>query len=125
MPSHIFAPLGMTHTSLEQPSSLKESLSTGYELVGDQIDMTTPLREHAGRGYRVPNGAAYSTVDDLAKFASFLMGYGPEGVLKTSSLQHVVDQVVVSSNSRMTEGYGIRVMVRRREGYVAFGHGET
>jgi hypothetical protein len=65
----------------------------------------------------------YTTVGDLAKFASFLMGNEPESVLKTASLQHDLDQVIVSSNSRMTEGYGLGFVVRRRASYVAFGHG--
>jgi CubicO group peptidase (beta-lactamase class C family) len=65
----------------------------------------------------------YTTVGDLAKFASFLMGNEPESVLKTASLQHDLDQVIVSSNSRMIEGYGLGFVVRRRASYVAFGHG--
>ena len=123
VPSHIFAPLGMTHTALELTPTLQAHLASGYELAGDEVDAATPLREQAGRGYRVPNGAMYTTVSDLAKFASFLMGNGPESVLKTASLQHDLDQVVVSSNSRLTEGYGLGFMVKRRDGYVAFGHG--
>lgn len=123
VPAHIFAPLGMTHTALQLTPALQAHLSSGYELAGDKVDAATPLSEQAGRGYRVPNGAMYTTVGDLAKFASFLMGNGPESVLKTASLQHDLDQVMVSSNSRMTEGYGLGFMVRRRAGYVAFGHG--
>lgn len=71
----------------------------------------------------MPNGAVYTTVGDLAKFASFLMGNGPDDVLKITSLHHDLDQVIVPSNSRMTEGYGLGFMVRRRAEYVAFGHG--
>lgn len=74
---------------------------------GDKVDTGTPLREQAGRGYRASNGAMYTTVGDLAKFASLLMGNRPESVLKSASLQHDVDLVIVPSNSRMTEGYGL------------------
>jgi D-alanyl-D-alanine carboxypeptidase len=123
VPAHIFAPLGMTHTALQLTPALQAHLSSGYELDGDRVDAATPLREQAGRGYRVPNGAVYTTVGDLARFASFLMGNGPERVLKTASLEHDLDQVIVPSNSRMTEGYGLGFMVRRRDTYVAFGHG--
>ena len=123
VPSHIFAPLGMNHTALELTPALRAHLSRGYEVDGDKVDAATPLREQAGRGYRVPNGGMYTTVGDLAKFASFLMGNGPESVLKTASLQHDLDQVVVASNSRLTEAYGLGFMVKRRIGYVAFGHG--
>ena len=123
VPTHIFAPLRMTHTALELTPTLQSHLFTGYEFDGDKVDAATPLREQAGRGYRVPNGAMYTTVGDLAKFASFLMGYGPDNVLKIATLQHDLDQVVVSSNSRLTEGYGLGFMTKRRDGYVAFGHG--
>ena len=123
VPSHIFKPLGMTHTALESNPTLQAHLASGYELGGDGVDSATPLREQAGRGYRVPNGAVYTTVGDLAKFASFLMGNGPDDVLKITSLHHDLDQVIVPSNSRMTEGYGLGFKVRRRAEYVAFGHG--
>ncbi len=123
VPSHIFAPLGMTHTALELTPALHAHLASGYEVEGDKVDTATPLREQAGRGYRVPNGAMFTTVGDLAKFASFLMGNGPEVVLKAASLQHDLDQVIVPSNSRMTEGYGLGFMVRRRDRYVVLGHG--
>lgn len=123
IPSHIFVPLGMAHTALELTPELQAHLSVGYEFEGDEVNTAVPLHEHAGRGYRVPNGAMYSTVGDLANFASFLMGKGPEIALKAASLQHDLDQVIVPSNSRMTEGYGLGFMVRRRDRYVAFGHG--
>ena len=123
IPSHIFKPLGMTHTALELTPEAQPHLAKGYEVTADGVDTATPLREQAGRGYRVPNGAAYTTVGDLAKFASFLMGNGPDEVLKINSLHQDLDQVIVPANSRMTEGYGLGFMVRRRTDYVAFGHG--
>jgi CubicO group peptidase (beta-lactamase class C family) len=89
---------------------------------GDRTDTETPLREQLGRGYKVPNGTAYTNVKDLARFASFLMGKGPESALKATSLEQDLDQIEVSSNSWLTGGYGLGFMVTRRDGYVAFGH---
>jgi CubicO group peptidase (beta-lactamase class C family) len=71
----------------------------------------------------VPNGAIYTTVGDLARFVSFLMGQGPESVLKTSSLDHFQKQLVVPADIGLTSGYGIGFQVERRDNYVAFGHG--
>jgi CubicO group peptidase (beta-lactamase class C family) len=90
---------------------------------GGKINTETPRREQAGRGYKVPNGAIYTTVTDLARFASFLMGNGPDIVLKTRSLGQYLDQIEVPSNSRLSEGYGLGFVVMRRDQYTAFGHG--
>lgn len=123
VPEHIFKPLGMIHTALELNPEIRPHLSGGYELQGKNMDAATSLREQTGRGYKVPNGAIYTTVGDLARFASLLMGDGPDSVLKTTSLGRYLDQVEVPSNSRLSQGYGLGFMVMRRDNYVAFGHG--
>jgi CubicO group peptidase (beta-lactamase class C family) len=88
------------------------------------VDSATPQREHeTGRGYKVPNGAIYTTVGDLARFASFLMGQGPESVLKPASLERFQMQTLVPADIGLTSGYGIGFEVERRDGYVAVGHG--
>ena len=122
VPAHIFEPLGMTHSALQLNPQIASHLSKGYDLVKGKIDAETPQREQAGRGYKVPNGAIYTTVGDLARFSSFLMGNGPENVLKTASLQQYLDQVIVPANARLTQGYGVGFVVERRANYVAFGH---
>jgi CubicO group peptidase (beta-lactamase class C family) len=123
LPKHIFEPLGMAHTALELKPAIQPHLSTGYVVEKGKIDSETPSREHRdGRGYKVPNGAVYTTVGDLAGFASFLMGSGPSEVLKTSSLEHYQDQVEVPSDSQLNYGYGLGFEVSRRENYIAFGH---
>jgi hypothetical protein len=101
-------------------------LSKGYQLTGPNggVDSETAEREHeTERGYKVPNGAIYTTVGDLAHFASFLIGQGPESVLKTASLEAFQMQSVVPADLGLTHGYGIGFEVDRRENYVAFGHG--
>ena len=71
----------------------------------------------------MPNGAIYTTVGDLARFASFLMGQGPDSVLKTASLERFQMQLAVPADIGLTSGYGIGFQVDRRDHYVAFGHG--
>jgi CubicO group peptidase (beta-lactamase class C family) len=125
VPKHIFQPLGMTHTALERNAQMLPHLSKGYQVMGPNgVDSETPQREHeTGRGYKVPNGAIYTTVGDLARFASFLMGQGPESVLKTASLERFQKQIAVPADVGLTSGYGIGFQVDRRDNYVAFGHG--
>ena len=123
---HIFEPLEMSHSAFERNTQILPHLAKGYEPRGPngQADATTSQREHeTGRGYKVPNGAIYTTVGDLARFVSFLMGQGPESVLKTSSLDHFQKQSVVPADIGLTSGYGIGFQVDRRDNYVAFGHG--
>jgi CubicO group peptidase (beta-lactamase class C family) len=125
VPQHIFTPLGMTHTALDltalSPDMLPH-LSTGYDVNGSKISPDGPRRELKGRGYKVPNGAIFTTVGDLARFASFLMGQGPDTVLKASSLDRYQNQIV-PADFLLTNGYGIGFMTMRRDNYVAFGHG--
>ena len=71
----------------------------------------------------MPNGAIYTTLGDLARFASFMMGQGPESVLKTTSLDGFQNQMAVQADSGLTSGYGIGFEVHRRNHYVFFGHG--
>jgi D-alanyl-D-alanine carboxypeptidase len=123
---HIFEPLGMTHSAFERNVLVQDHLAKGYQLMGPggAVDSETPEREHkTGRGYKVPNGAIYTTVGDLARFASFLMGQGPESVLKTASLERFQMQSAVQANMELTSGYGIGFQVDRRDHYVDFGHG--
>jgi D-alanyl-D-alanine carboxypeptidase len=123
---HIFEPLGMTHSALERNNLMLPHLSKGYQLTGqgEGVDSETPQREHeTGRGYKVPNGAIYTTLGDLARFASFMMGQGPESVLKTTSLDGFQKQLAVQADIGLTSGFGIGFEVHRRDSYVSFGHG--
>ena len=126
LPKHIFQPLGMTHSALERNDAMMPHLAKGYEVMGPngEVDSTTAEREHeTGRGYKVPNGAIYTTLGDMARFASFLMGHGPETVLKTASLQRYQTQLIVPADIGLSSGYGIGFQVERRGEVVEFGHG--
>jgi CubicO group peptidase (beta-lactamase class C family) len=126
VPRHIFEPLGMTHTALERNEKMMPHLAKGYQVMGPNgaVDSASPQREHeTGRGYKVPNGAIYTTVADLARFTSFLMGKGPDSVLKTAALERFQAQTIVPADAELTSGYGIGFQVDRHDNVVAFGHG--
>ena len=124
VPKHIFEPLGMTETSLVLTPKVRAHLSKGYDLLPDKVESETPDRENEqGRGYKVPNGAIYTTVGDLGRFASFLMGDGPDDVLSRMTLDKDLTGSAIQANFQLESGYGIGTFVMRREGYTAFGHG--
>ncbi|HYL93868.1 MAG TPA: serine hydrolase [Alphaproteobacteria bacterium] len=125
LPKHIFEPLGMTHTALELTPAVLPHLSKGYDVApSGKVDAGTAQREHeSGRGYKVPNGAIYSTMGDLARFCSFLLGQGPDSVLKATTLEKDLTQSAVQADLQLSEGYTLGGFVFRRDTYTAFGHG--
>jgi CubicO group peptidase (beta-lactamase class C family) len=123
VPKHILEPLGMTHSGLERTDAMMAHLAKGYMVSPKGVDSDEPLKEHEGRGYKMPNGAMYTTVGDLARFASFLMGEGPAGVLKPAALEHWLMNSLVPSTMNLDSGYGPGFEVVRRENYISFGHG--
>lgn len=124
LPQHIFMPLGMTHTSLVLTPEIQLHLAKGYERtpIGIPSSAESDLENRTGRGYKVPNGAIYTTVGDLAKFASFLMGKGPADVLAPFRLLHYQDQYVVPTGEPGISGYGLGIMLIRKRRYIAEGH---
>lgn len=119
----IFSPLEMAHSAFEPNPAIKPNLSKGYEVSRDgKVDFDTPMREHAGRGYKVPNGAMYTTVGDLAHFLSFELGEGSEGILKKEILEDNYKRTN-SANGDLTLGYGVGFMLQRKEDLIAIGHG--
>jgi CubicO group peptidase (beta-lactamase class C family) len=126
LPQHIFMPLGMTHTSLVLTPEIRSHLAKGYQktnLIGSPSSAESDQENRTGRGYKVPNGAIYTTVGDVAKFASFLMGKGPADVLAPSRLLHYQDQYVVRTDAPGIDGYGLGIMFVREGRYIAAGHG--
>ena len=82
----IFVPLGMTNSFFIVPDDKKAHLAAG--MGGgpfSEIDMDGPRDEHAGRGYKVPNGGIYSTPRDLTRFVMSVMGY--HALVKPDDLQ--------------------------------------
>lgn len=118
----ILAPLGMTHTAFEPNDAIQPALAKGYEIGGSgAVTSDAPQREHAGRGYKVPNGALYTTVGDLARFLAFELGEGPETVLKRATLAETQSRVS-SAGGLLGGGYGIGFQLTRRGEHVFLGH---
>jgi len=117
----IFSLLGMTHSAFEPSSRIRAKLATGYLVANGKADATASRREHQGRGYKVPNGAIYSTVDDLARFVAFELGGGPESVLPTDSVNSNFKRIMTMSGD-LKSGYGIGFMVFRKGDFIVRGH---
>jgi len=83
------------------------NLAKGYVLHDGLADPRQPAEElRKGRGYKVPNGAMFTTVRDMARFVSFEMGYGPEIVLNKKVLLESQSQMFWAGEDA-TMGYGL------------------
>jgi CubicO group peptidase (beta-lactamase class C family) len=116
----IFDRLGLTSsTFIVDTPDLAARLAVGY--VRDRrtgtVSAEVPTREHAGRGYKVPNGGIYCTVGDLARFAAAMMGEGPVQILAKPSR----DEMMRPQPPATT--YGLGFMVRTDNGLTTIGHG--
>jgi CubicO group peptidase (beta-lactamase class C family) len=120
---NFFDPLGMKHTAFEPNPEIESHITKGYSIHEDgAVDWETPAKEHEGRGYKVPNGAMYTTVGDLAKFVVLELGGGPESVLKKETLEKNFGQVNTASDN-LASGYGIGFRVNRVGDFAVYGHG--
>ena len=119
----VLAPLGMTRSALEATPSVRANLAHGYQRDrSGSASRTEGDRELDGRGYRVPNGALFSTVNDMARFVSWELGEGPAGLLKKET-QDANYARAFFSGAAMTAGYGVGFQVSRRGEVVMLGHG--
>ena len=116
MRESVIRPLGMTRTDFVPTPAVRAALAKGYDVRNGKPDGEQAAREHDGRGYKVPNGALYTTVGDLAKFVSMWLGEGPETVLKRATIADAFSRAA-------TAQYGIGFMVQRRGDRVFYGHG--
>ena len=106
----IFDPLGMTGSDfVVVGAELEPRLAMGYVNGRDgTIDASAPRREHAGRGYKVPNGGVYSTVADLGRFLGAIEGVPGLRILDESSRR---EMITVQTPEAPDRGYGIGLSV--------------
>lgn len=110
----VFEPLGMSSSTFVIGPELAPRLTVGYVNRGDgDPDPEQPTREHAGRGYKVPNGGVYSTVGDLARFMGALQGRASPAILSDES---VAEMSRVHTPEDPDNGYGLGLMVRTTGG---------
>lgn len=118
----LLAPLGMARTHFDLRPEMAGDLAIGYVVTDGRADSTAPMREvRRGRGYRVPNGGLFTTVDDLSRFLSFQLGHGPESVLPHARLERAYSGFVATSADEPF-GYGLGFMLQRREDFPWLGH---
>lgn len=115
----IFAPLDLSSSTfiVNEPDMIKR-LAVGYSRNRDgttSSDQAT--KEHFGRGYKVPNGGIYSTVEDLAKFAAAVMGRGPVSILGEEQREELLKPQLTA------EGYGLGFVLSQNESMRIAGHG--
>lgn len=119
--SRIFEPLGMTGSTFVIGDALQPRLSRGHSNGRDgQVNTERPALEHAGRGYKVPNGGVYSTVDDMAAFAAGVMGRGGRSLLSDEMRAEVLS---VQTPENPESGYGLGFSISTVDGRVFAGHG--
>ena len=128
--AQILKPLGMSRTAWEATPAIRANLAHGYTRRqggsgAPTGDRSAPDRELEGRGYRVPNGALFSTVDDLAKFLIWELGGGPATVLKreTQTANYARVYTSTSTAAALTGAYGIGFTASRRGDQIFLGHG--
>ena len=121
--TRVLTPLGMTHTRFEIDPTVAADLATGYQVNRDgSLDDQTAAKEgRDGRGYKVPNGAIFTTVDDMSRFVSFELGNGPATVLPAARLDAAFGGFVASA-ADLSEGYGLGFMAMRRGSFTYLGH---
>jgi CubicO group peptidase (beta-lactamase class C family) len=98
----IIIPLKMDNTYFTIPNEKLKNLAKG--MAGGptaELDFELPKREHQGRGYRVPNGAIYSTSNDLAKFMLANLGYSD--ILNQESIKLL--QTTQTPTNRLRSNY--------------------
>jgi D-alanyl-D-alanine carboxypeptidase len=121
---HILTPLGMSRSGMEVSADIRRDLAHGYRSMQRKPPASREAadRELDGRGYRVPNGALFSTIHDLAKFVSWELGASSATILKKETQDANYNRAFFS-NAAMTSGYGVGFMVSRRGDVVMIGHG--
>ncbi|MDE2793577.1 MAG: serine hydrolase [Gemmatimonadota bacterium] len=119
--ARIFEPLKMTGSTFVIGDALLLRLSRGHANGRDgQVNTEQPALEHAGRGYKVPNGGVYSTVDDMAAFAAGVMGRGGRSLLSDAMRAEVLS---VQTPEDPESGYGLGFSISTVDGRVFAGHG--
>jgi CubicO group peptidase (beta-lactamase class C family) len=125
----IFRPLGMTRSAFEPTPDIRRDLAHGYQRNRNtgQASRTIPDQKLDGRGYRVPNGASFSTVNDLAKFLAWELGEGPDSLLdrrtQEANYTRVYTATVPDNGQLVGAGYGVGFMLSRRGDILMLGHG--
>lgn len=115
---HIFAPLGMTHSSFVQPlpKALAHDMSTGYDRASGSVKEFELI-------WMSPAGALSASGDDIARFMiAYLAGGGP--ILKPESVKLMHSEIY--RRNPPLPGMGLGFYHEDTNGHVVVGHaGDT
>lgn len=121
---HVLDPLGMERTTTAQPlpAEFRTTMAVGFQ---DPTVTTDP------QGFELiapaPAGSASSTATDMAIFANFLLGHGPEGVLTPETLQLMTSPGIDTEKAPLYENavntMGLQLWLTEYHGVKMVGHG--
>jgi|CXWL01.1.fsa_nt_gi CubicO group peptidase (beta-lactamase class C family) len=119
--AHILQPLAMGDTVFEPTAQQLARLAPGHVIEEHGISTKEAAAELAGRGWRVPVGGLFSTLDDMTRWLRFQMGEPTPVVLPADDLAKAQRRITLSG-PRLRSGYGIGVQLQRFGETVVFGH---
>ncbi len=114
----LLGPLGMSRTTTRpQPPN-----ATGFA-VHPHADLLLPEPEHDAAAM-APAGQLWTTVADLARWAGFLAGAGPAGLLDPASLAEMREPAGIhdQAGSPWVAGYGLGLQLWNDGGQRSYGH---
>lgn len=117
----VLTPLGMSDTGFELSSEQRARLAPGFTISAAGASTTESEAELGGRGYRIPVGGLFSTLDDMQRWLRYQMGTSVPAGLDRKGLPTAQRRITLSGPS-LDSGYGIGVQLRRFGETVAFGH---
>lgn len=112
----VLVPLGMTASAFEPTPDVERHLSEALMWTYHGREFPAPTFELGG----APAGSLYSSVTDLARFASALFA-GGKPILKEASLREMLTPQFVEKGAK--EGFGLGFMLGDLEGRRRVGHG--
>jgi len=118
---HIFSPLGMASSFFILTDDHVSHLAMGYLKREDgTLNAEFPAKEHAGRGYKVPNGGIYSTVGDLSKFVAAMTDASSVKIFSEETRNEILKRQTPEEGG----GYGLGFSIQTDEdGFISVGHG--
>lgn len=118
---YIFDPLGMKNSFFILSEKHLPHLAMGYVHGRDgSVNPDHPALEHAGRGYKVPNGGIYSTVGDLLKFVAAMTGSLSPNIFAEGTRLELIKRQTPEGGG----GYGLGFSIGTDEdGFTSIGHG--
>lgn len=104
---------GMYNSFFRIPEGKQGQVATGYSIDAftGVTDTLQPYMEHAGRGYKVPNGGMYATANDLARF--LIMQCNPGASLIDSASVALMTSIQTPESSEY--GYGLGYTIRNND----------